>query len=373
MLVRVANLGEVNHRLGRNLTDDLIQRFGKVMKQSTDSIPDALVARLNGADFALLLPTQNNGRDIATHLLLRLVEECTPFTGNSPAAYIGLGGFHRGQDITGLLANVDAALAGAEMAGINAIREAGTTDDSHAPKNAEAWASMIALALDNHRVRLASFPLVDFSGRLLHRECPLRLQFEEQGEWLPAGRFLPVAERLRLTPKIDLMAVQLGLAELDKQPGIPGLAINLSAASVHDGAFRDQLLDLLTKHPGSAKRLWLEIPESGALRHLDAFRMLCKKLATAGCRLGLEHFGRQFSQIGLLHDFDLNYLKVDSSFIRDLDSNPGNQAFLKGLSAIAHNIGLQVYAEGVITTAELNALQTAGFDGATGPGIKDPA
>ncbi len=63
---------------------------------------------------------------------------------------------------------------------------------------------------------------------------------------------------------------------------------------------------------------------------------------------------------------------MDASFIRGIESNAGNAAFLKGLTSIAHNIGLQVLAEGVATEAELKALEALGFDGATGPVIREP-
>jgi EAL domain-containing protein (putative c-di-GMP-specific phosphodiesterase class I) len=88
------------------------------------------------------------------------------------------------------------------------------------------------------------------------------------------------------------------------------------------------------------------------------------------CSVGVEHFGRQFSQIGQLHDLGLDYIKVDASFVRGLDANPGNQMFLKGLSSIAHNIGIQAIGEGVTTAAEFAALGEVGFDGATGPAVK---
>jgi EAL domain-containing protein (putative c-di-GMP-specific phosphodiesterase class I) len=86
----------------------------------------------------------------------------------------------------------------------------------------------------------------------------------------------------------------------------------------------------------------------------------------------LEHYGHQFSQIGSLHDLGLDFLKVDSSFVRGVDSNAGNVAFLKGLCSISHNIGLQVLAEGVATQAEWMTLISLGFDGATGPLIQEP-
>jgi EAL domain-containing protein (putative c-di-GMP-specific phosphodiesterase class I) len=123
----------------------------------------------------------------------------------------------------------------------------------------------------------------------------------------------------------------------------------------------------------AARRLWLEVGESGALQAFRGVPRPVPRTQAAGCRVGIEHFGRQFSQIGQLHGLGLDYIKVDASFVRGLESNPGNQAFLKGLCAIAHGIGIQVIAEGVVSEAELQALAGVGFDGATGPAVKDPA
>jgi EAL domain-containing protein (putative c-di-GMP-specific phosphodiesterase class I) len=170
---------------------------------------------------------------------------------------------------------------------------------------------------------------------------------------------------------LDLAAVGLGLQELKRNPDLPGLAINLSGSSLEDADFLPRLISLLEAQRELAPRLWLEVAESGALTHLDTFRVMCRALTAIGCRTGLEHFGHQFSQIGLLHDLGLDYLKVDSSFIRGIDSNSGNVAFLKGLCSIAHNIGLLVFAEGVATAAELAVLVEIGFDGATGPAVKE--
>jgi EAL domain-containing protein (putative c-di-GMP-specific phosphodiesterase class I) len=116
-------------------------------------------------------------------------------------------------------------------------------------------------------------------------------------------------------------------------------------------------------------RLWIEVAETGALKHLAGIRDLCRELKAFHCRIGFEHFGHHFDQIGRLHDLGLDYLKIDASFIRGIEGNAGNAAFLKGVTGIAHSIGLQVFAEGVATQAELDALLNLGFDGATGPAV----
>lgn len=371
LLVRIADLAGINHRLGRAATDDLLRRIGKTMGHRADQHADGIAARLNGADFALLLPAKGGIGAIASDLLDTLIHDAAPFVDNGPTAFIGFGSFGRGQDTGGLLAQVDAALAAVQAEGINGAREATLADDGEAPKSAEQWAQLIHRALREHWVRLISFPVTDMAGGQIHRECPLRLMFDPEGEWLPAGRFLPAAERLRLTPELDLAAVALALDELAAKPEGGELAVNLSASSVHDVAFRKQLRALLDQRRGAAGRLWLEVAETGALKHLDDFRLLCRELAGCGCKLGLEHFGRQFSQIGQLHDLALDYLKVDASFIRGVDGHAGNQAFLRGLCGIAHGIGLRVIAEGVVSADELATLVEIGFDGATGPAIRD--
>ncbi len=373
ILVRVADLAGINRRLGRDATDDLLRRFAAVLQAETEQQADSLVARLNGADFALVVMGQAGIRPLAERLLPHLVQEAAPYVGDGPAACIGLGVFPRGIEMSAVLSQVDAALAAAEADGDNVIRETGNAIGEDAPKSADEWSRLIRHALDRHWVRLISFPVVDFSQRLIHRECPLRLMLDEHGEWLPAGRFLPIAERLKLTSRLDLSAVALGLDDLAVNPVMTGLAVNLSASSLQDLAFRGELRDLLRQNAQAARRLWLEVAEGGALKHFDAFRDLCKELKRSGCKVGIEHFGRQFSQVGQLHDLGLDYIKVDASFVRGLDANPGNQAFLKGLCSIVHGIGIQAIAEGVVSDAEMQALADVGFDGATGPAVKDPA
>ncbi|MDE2416866.1 MAG: EAL domain-containing protein [Burkholderiales bacterium] len=371
MIARLANLATVNQVLGRNATDDLLRAYGNEMAKAARVHPEALAARLNGADFALLIPSLGNPEGQATALLDALSRTASAFLPDQANTWLGCGYFPRGVEVENILSQVDAALASAEADGHNGLRMVELHQGEDSPRSTEEWSTLIRRALAQGWVRLVSFPVVTLGGVLMHGECPLRLMFDEHGEWLPAGRFLPVAERLRLTPQLDLAAVRLGLDELEGSPGLAGLAINLSASSLELPEFRSELTQLLTRRAGT-KRLWLEVSESGALAHFAAFRALCAEIRDVGCQIGLEHFGRQFSEIGRLHDLGLDYIKVDASFIRGLDGNDGNQAFLKGLSTIAHGIGLKVIAEGVATDAELKVLGAVGFDGATGPAIKAP-
>ncbi len=210
LLVRLADLAGVNQRLGRVVTDEFLLCVAKIVQRHVARYNHALGARLNGADIALMLPGNDEGRATADAVLKDLLEVASHFFQDEVVAHIGVGRFDHGMEMSVLLARLDVALATAEASGRNAVYET-YVEDNHVPRTAEQWSKMICRALDERWVRLVFFPVVGASGKLVHRECPLRLMFDGQGEWLPAGRFLPVAERLRLTPAIDLAAVALGL------------------------------------------------------------------------------------------------------------------------------------------------------------------
>ena len=370
ILLRLSHLAELNRQLGHEATDTMLAAIGERFDSQARQHDDAFAARLNGSDFALVLRGAEP-HAVAQALLDGVSGEITTRSGHEAAVYVGIGKIHYGLKLGELLSQVDTALAGAEAQGVSAVREELPLNIAEAPRSAGEWARLIERSLEQRWVRMASFPVADFAGNVVHRESALRLMFG--GEWFPAARFLPIAERLGLTTRLDLEAVTLGLGELAQDASLPALAVNLSVRSVQDPLFRQQLLELIAARPALARRLWLEVPESGVFAQLDAFRVFCDAMRSSGCRLGIEHFGRHFKQIGLLHDMALDYVKVDGSFIRDINANGGNQNFLRGLNSIAHKMGLQVYAEGVSELAELNVLDALGFDGATGPAVQDLA
>lgn len=374
LLIRVSDLATVNRRFGRTATDDFLRQTARVIAVCAAARSlgcQGLAGRLNGAEFAVILPAGRDGASVAAGLLAELVDVCQSCTAGHAVLSIGVGSYRRPTRLDDLLARVDAALVAAEGVGVNSIRQAALDDDPETPQTIGQWSQTIRRAIDAQGLRLAFFAVIDASGRLQHREGALRLQSEAGGRWMAAGCFLPFAERLRLTPELDLAAVVNGLHELRLRPETHGVAINLAASSVADAGFRQRLLDLLASQAQDAPRLWFEIAENGALRHLAAVHELSLGLKAVGSRLGLEHYGHQLSEIGRLHDLGLNYLKVDASFLRELPGNRANAAFLKGLTAIAHGIGWQVFAEGVSTPAQWRALIALGFDGATGSAIGD--
>lgn len=367
VLLRLADLAGINKRAGREMADELLRRLGSTLNGLAAEKPNAAAARLNGADFALLLPGVQDPAPYA-EILLHALNDLTAagLIDGERIGHIASGVYLHGQTIGSLLSRVDTALASAEGQSGLAWCRAESDCDQHATSNAD-WKKLLEGAIQTQRLRLIDFPVAGNAGQLLHFECPLRLQTTEDGEWLTAGSFMPMASRLSMTTELDLAAARLALERI--AAGAPAVAVNLSGESILDASFRARLFAQIAARKDLAPRLWLEVSEIGVFKHFDEFHAFCDALRPLGCRLGIEHFGRQFSEIGRLHGIGLDYLKVDGSFIRAIDTQTGNQAFIKGLCSIAHNIGLTVIAEGVQTAEELAILPELGFDGATGPAV----
>lgn len=364
-LVRISQLERINSMLGHQQTDRLIQDIGEALQSVGEKYDNSTAARLNGSDFALLTVGITNTEaltdDIHASLQGKVISRWPQV---SDICHTGIVTYLHGEAIGDILASADKALAVAEAKGANAIHTADTQETPSTRLTCESWRAALSEAIQDGRIRLERYPVLAASSQTMHQESAARVQVAPEGPWLPAGDFMPMALRLKLSPSIDMSVVQLALDQLDEGTG--EIAVNLSAETIGNWHFNDELIAMLAKRPDRTKRLWIEVPEYGAFRNFDAFRSFCHRLDPLGCKLGIEHFGQHFSEIAKLAELGLDYLKIDSNYIRDIDKNTGNQEFLRGLCRVAHNAGVLTIAEGVVSEEELSMLLELGFDGATG-------
>ncbi len=367
-ILRIEDIQKVNQLYGRFSGDEVIKRVANIANLYVNQSQDGLVGRLNGSDFAILTSVESP-MEFAESMMKEIVIGIGEFCPNHHCASIGLAFITEGLNLEGLLSQMDLALAEAETQGPNAVRayEVPHVRNGFLPKTPEASAQLVRQAIANREIQLIPYPVVNFSGHLLHLEGFLQVRELGESNWISAARFFSIAERYGLSTELDLAAVSIGLAKLNEDPSLPGYAINISGSSLIDGAFVPALTQLLRDNMAVAKKLWLEIPEGAVFKHDASFRELCLSLEKFELKLGIQRAGKQIYQMASLHDLGVSFIKVDAAYARNLDQNAGNQVFLKGLSEIAHQIGLLVIAEGVTTREEIEALKLAGFDGATGP------
>lgn len=364
LLIRLTDLQRLNRHLGHAGTDALLRDAATALIESAARNPQPEVGRLNGSDFAMLLPDVGSLREPAVDVGARLRGVLRQH-GVDSSAVVGAVRWWHAAPVSSLLAAADQALARAESRGAFAVE----VDDSGEGLvlGQEAWRQRIDAAIVAGRVRLVEFPLVAADLSEVHRECPLRMQLDDGGEWLPAAQWLPMARRVQQMDRIDLIAVTQALSAIAND-GVPR-AVNISPGSLSEADFLSSLRALLWERREAAPGLWLEMAESGALRQLQAVRELAALVHARGARIGLEHAGHELGDAGVLLEAGLDFVKLDASLIEGVSADSARKEHVESIARMLHGIGLQVFAEGVGDESDAATLWTCALDGLTGPGI----
>lgn len=369
-LIRLANLVETNRRLGRERTDTLLRTAADVLHEAAEQAGGHFVARLNGADFAWIM--SGVSAEQAGEHALRAVRALDALyrhghADQSPVGFVGVTLYRRDDDQGAVLARADAALMRAER-GESAAPVVGDYDAPLVARTQEDWRQVLSIAVRERGFALAAFPVAHIDGSLWHEEVMMRMRAPDGGAPWTAGQFMPAADRLGMTAELDLLAVELALQRLQHHPNV-ALALNLSPISLQDLSFRERLPRLLAMAPTAARRLWVEVSESGLDQGLSGLAAVSPILAQYGCKLGIEHFGRHFSAIPRLYAQRVDYLKIDGSFVANIDENAGNQRLVKAIADVARGLDILVIAERVYTDAEWQELAALGIAGVTGPAV----
>lgn len=372
LLVRVMHLQHLNRNVGYHGTDHLLQALAARLlgfvsaAHGRDRAAEIALGRLNGADFALVLPHDGTVREQARQVCEHLRAICTELSGPVEVVVAGVG-WQRGATVHTLMSVADETLARAESQGAFAVETIEEPVTPHAMQGEDEWRQRIRLAVAERRARLMRFPLVDRTGKLVHYECPLRLQIDPANGYDEAAYWLPLALRTGLTPGADELAVSMALEQIAADGHARG--VNMSPASLLDSGFVPRLSALLERAPTAAGLLWLEIPESAAVERFELVRELCRQLRPLGARVGLEHAGERLARIEHLFESGLDFVKLDAAVVLGVSDDEARAAHVRGTATMLHGLGLQVYAEGVTLDSDAQTLWDCGVDGITGPAV----
>ena len=373
ILIGLRDFKAYNQNYGYPAGDRLLTACGALLSDQLRGLGRASTAHLSGADFAVLLEDVNPP-DFAT-AARRLAAGLAGLYGriDLPSADVGHVGavYFHGQDASQFLSAADAVLREARRTGANACVVSLEATDAVAERPAGVWRRELAAALAAQRLRLVRQPVLACDGRLLHREVYVRLPDPDSPQVLiPARRFLPLAEEAGLAPTLDRFVLERVLAAPDPLGEDVPVAVNLAPASLRDFALLDWLAGRLGRDSGP--NLILEVSEYGATSCVDDLAAWIARLAPLGVAFTLDQFGRGFSGFEFLRGLRAGTLKVDGSFVCDLDKNPDNQFYLQVLCEIAHGLDMQVIAEAVETEAAWQLLPALGLDGGQGHWLGAP-
>jgi predicted signal transduction protein with EAL and GGDEF domain len=375
-IVRVHDLVGVNQRMGRERGDELLASIAMLLRMHLMRLgtADALLARLNGADFAVITPSVPEGAlsDWLEDLALGFTDLHHNAVADRPhVAWIGATSFSRGEPVSDVMSRADAMVQSSESQKLP-FRLTNAMESDHAIPTAQ-WRLLIERALDTGLVSLAYFPVLTCDGHVLHREAVVRVTLAD-GAVMTGARVVPPALRTGRIMDLDLRVIELALVELAAHPQASDLSVNVSPQSLARPLFVERLRAVLANAPAVASRLWIEVDEA-ILGHvpedLDALLSLTKPF---GMRVGLDHFQSQWTQAFQLPARGVSFIKLDAGLCVGLAARGGGlpsrgrhdfASVLRGL--LGDSAPCQVIATGLKKASDVSAAWDANFDAATGP------
>jgi diguanylate cyclase (GGDEF)-like protein len=352
----------LGHHTGDLLLKEVVVRIGHVLRES-----DTL-ARLGGDEFVIILP--DTDADQAAQVAEKIIQSMVPEfmveqhrLSTSVSIGIALMPEH-GEDVETLLRNADYAMYSSKRRRIGyAVYDPATRNEIIVDRM--QLDGMLNEDIGRNDLFLVYQPVIEFgSHRVSYLEALVRWR-QPDGRVLMPGDFVPVAERSGVIRQltewiIDTVCSELALLQ-QHSPGMRA-GINLSMYNLHDLNLKQQIQDALSRHRLRPESLLLEITETGVMLDPDQVIEMLGELAEMGLHLSIDDFGTGHSSLVYLKRLPVHTLKVDKSFVVDIDSDEDNFSIVRATIDLAHSLGLTVTAEGVETGAVYAQLRGMGCD-----------
>ncbi|POR46892.1 PAS domain S-box-containing protein/diguanylate cyclase (GGDEF)-like protein [Paraburkholderia eburnea] len=372
LIADVDDLKGTNDQIGHDAGDALLCALAERLREVLPA--QSFIARLGGDEFGIALPSVSRAdiHDIGTAVGARLrqplsyaqrVLDCR--------ASIGVACFpEHGTDATDLLKATDTALYAAKAT----ARGGMTVFHPDMRRKARERAEMIARArraVDADRIRPFYQPKVDLqSGRITGFEALLRWHTGD-GQMLPPAGIAAAFENVELAVELHELMFSNILADVHRwlDAGLPfgRIAINAAAAQFMHDDFAEELLSRLATERVSADCFEVEVTETVFLgRSAEGVGRALRMLSDEGVRIALDDFGTGYASLTHLQAFPVHTIKIDRSFMADLDTQPGNVAIVEAVVALSHKLGMDTVAEGVEQASQCDFLRRCGCDSVQG-------
>jgi diguanylate cyclase (GGDEF)-like protein len=378
LLLDLDRFKEINDTLGHHIGDELLQKIGPRLNRAFTS-RDILISRLGGDEFTVLLEGVPGRDDIVA--FAERVLDCLrePFSIGEMTleidASIGIARYPQdGEDSHALLRSADVAMYEAKSRG-SGINLYDREQDKHTPERL-ALTAELNNAIRNNDLLLHYQPKVDLnSGDVCGFEALVRWQHDRLGLLYP-DKFIPLAEVgdsiHHLTRKVLDIALRQQQQWFNAGYQLP-VSVNLSARNLIDERCTEVLRELLERYGTPRGMLELEITETALMQDADTALQQLMQMADLGIKLSIDDFGTGYSSLSYLRRMPIDALKIDRMFVKDMLSSNQDTAIVSSTIALAHNLGLNVIAEGVEDEATMDCLKDNNCDQVQGYFVCRPA
>jgi diguanylate cyclase (GGDEF)-like protein len=374
LVIGLDGFKSVNDSFGHALGDSVLREVGRRLVAHASSLvaPPRInahnLARLGGDEFVLMLQghldRQSLGRAAAK--LLEVLDGPIDCDGHELklSASIGIACFPEDGGASKLIARANAAMQAAKAAGGSTYMafEARMQDDA---RDKHELLRDLRHAIENKQLELFYQPKIDArSGQVTAAEALLRWHHPARGTLSP-DVFIPLAERHGLIGALGNWVIEDACrqAKVWRERGLKmRVAINLSVFQMRQNDLVERIQAALKRHGVNPSRLTCEITESVAMEDTQVTQRTFERLGQAGIHLSIDDFGTGYSSLSYLRRLPATELKIDRSFVMDLDTNEDARAIVDAVLKLAHAIGLKVVAEGVETIRQRDILLGMGCD-----------
>jgi len=368
----------INDTFGHRAGDAMLIRVaGEVVGQVRRN---EIFARLGGDEFAILVP------EISDEMLRVLAERITQaiamvrfqYEGQSLrlTSSLGIAVFpDHADNPEDLIARADTAMYQAKEAGKNAWRiYRSDLDTSLQMVRRMSWNDRIMHALENNLMDLQFQGIYSTDDRSLsHFEVLVRMRdVDDPTVLLMPGQFIPLAEKSGKILEIDRWVLRESIQMLAEVPTIPALAVNISGRSFDEPTLPQYIAEQLKRHGVAPHRLMVELTETSAVSDLHDAQRFIEALHQTGCGVSLDDFGTGFSSFAYLKHLQVDSVKIDGLFIRNLPQEADNQLFVKAIVTVARGLHKTTIAECVEDEETLVMLKGFGVDSVQGYYLEKP-
>ncbi|MDL2357217.1 MAG: EAL domain-containing protein, partial [Pseudomonadota bacterium] len=369
LMIDLDQFKEVNDTLGHEKGDRLLV---EVARRILTCVPDeATVARLGGDEFAIILPAAVSAAQVDAALDRLIAGIRAQFMLDVDrvfvSASIGVARFPQdGSEMAELLRHADQAMYAAKQSGRNRYFHFHPGLQAAALERS-TLISDLRSALQNGEFEVHYQPIVDLAtGRMRKAEALLRWHHPSRGPVSPV-EFIPLAESSGLILEIGDWVFGQVAAQVKRMREIADadfeISINVSPVQFHsDGQIADRWLDRLREMDVAPQAITVEITEGLLLDLTQEVDDTLRAFSNAGMKIALDDFGTGYSSLAYLRKFDIDYLKIDRSFVRNIDSNADDLVLCEAIVAMAHKLGLSVIVEGIETQRQNELMMAMGCD-----------